>query len=43
VCELGLQRSRGGMTTMEHWQLARRLSGLTAPDPELDLFIAGEA
>lgn len=43
VCELGLDRSRGGMTTAEHWQLARRLSGLTTPDPELDLFIAGEA
>jgi D-alanine-D-alanine ligase len=43
VCELGLQRSRSGVTTAEHWGLAQRLSGVPAAGPaELDLF-AGEA
>ncbi len=43
VCELGLRRARGGATTAEQWALAQRLSGVTAPDSELDLFTAGEA
>lgn len=43
ICELGLQRSHGGVTTAEHWALAQRLSGVPAAGPsELDLF-AGEA
>ena len=44
VCELGLQRSRDGVTTAERWALAQRLSGvIAASDPVgLDLF-AGEA
>jgi D-alanine-D-alanine ligase len=46
VCELGLQRSRDGLTTAERWAMAQRLSGLTTAEPvepvELDLF-AGEA
>ncbi len=43
VCELGLQRSRGGSTTAEKWALAQRLSGVTAGDGGFDLFTAGEA
>jgi D-alanine-D-alanine ligase len=43
ICELGLQRSREGVTTAEHWAHAQRLSGVTANElAELDLF-AGEA
>jgi D-Ala-D-Ala ligase-like protein len=43
VCELGLLRSRDGVTTAERWALAQRLSGVSAPAPSaLDLF-AGEA
>jgi D-alanine-D-alanine ligase len=43
VCELGLQRSREGVTTAERWALAQKLSGVTAQESELDLFAAGEA
>jgi D-alanine-D-alanine ligase len=43
VCELGLQRARGGESTAERWALAQRLSGVTASDGELDLFASGEA
>jgi D-alanine-D-alanine ligase len=43
ICELGLQRSREGVTTAERWALAQRLSGVVSIAPsELDLF-AGEA
>ena len=43
VCELGLDRSREGVTTADRWTLAQRLSGVTASAlGELDLF-AGEA
>jgi D-alanine-D-alanine ligase len=43
VCEIGLQRSREGVTTAERWALAQRLSGVAAAVPNgLDLF-AGEA
>jgi D-alanine-D-alanine ligase len=43
VCELGLQRSREGVTTADRWALAQRLSGVPAALPMgLDLF-AGEA
>jgi D-alanine-D-alanine ligase len=43
ICELGLLRSREGVTTAERWALAQRLSGVTATPPAaLDLF-AGEA
>ena len=44
VCELGLLRSRDGVTTAERWALAQRLSGvIAAAEPVgLDLF-AGEA
>jgi len=43
ACELGLLRSRDGVTTAERWALAQRLSGVTAAVPMgLDLF-AGEA
>jgi D-alanine-D-alanine ligase len=43
ICELGLQRSRGGDSTAEQWALAQRLSGVTTSDGELDLFVSGEA
>ncbi|HEY5439886.1 MAG TPA: hypothetical protein VIJ90_01265 [Gemmatimonadaceae bacterium] len=43
VCELGLQRSRGGVTTADRWALAQRLSGVTAFDAEPDLFAVGGA
>ncbi len=43
VCEIGLQRARGGNTTADNWALAQRLSGVVAPAAELDLFAAGEA
>lgn len=43
VCELGLQRSRAGVTTAERWAVAQRLSGVATVDRELDLFPAGEA
>ena len=43
VCELGLQRARGGGSTAEQWALAHRLSGVTASDGEPDLFASGEA
>jgi D-alanine-D-alanine ligase len=43
ICELGLLRSREGVTTAERWALAQRLSGVvTEPPAALDLF-AGEA
>jgi D-alanine-D-alanine ligase len=43
ICELGLQRSREGVTTADGWVLAQRLSGVASDAPsELDLF-AGEA
>jgi hypothetical protein len=45
ICELGLQRSREGVTTAERWTLAQRLSGVSVPavaEPSLDLF-SGEA
>jgi hypothetical protein len=43
ICELGLLRTRDGVTTAERWALAQRLSGVTMPQPAaLDLF-AGEA
>ena len=43
VCELGLQRSRGGETTADRWALAQRLSGVATSDAEPDLFAAGGA
>jgi len=43
VCELGLQRSRGGVTTADRWALAQRLSGVTTSDAEPDLFVVGGA
>jgi len=43
ICELGLQRSRDGVTTAERWQMAQRLSGVTPTASELDLFAAGGA
>jgi len=43
ACELGLQRSRDGVTTAERWALAQRLSGVAAESVEPDLFPAGEA
>ena len=43
VCELGLQRSRDGVTTAERWALAQQLSGVAAANSELDFFPAGEA
>ena len=43
VCELGLQRSRGGETTADRWALAQRLSGVATSDAEPDLFVAGGA
>jgi D-alanine-D-alanine ligase len=45
ICELGLQRSREGITTAERWTHAQRLSGVHIPavaEPSLDLF-SGEA
>lgn len=43
ICELGLLRSRDGVTTAERWAQAQRLSGVTTTAPAgLDLF-AGEA
>jgi D-alanine-D-alanine ligase len=45
ICELGLQRSREGVTTAERWALAQTLSGVpiaAATEPSLDLF-SGEA
>jgi D-alanine-D-alanine ligase len=45
ICELGLQRSREGVTTAERWTHAQRLSGVSFPtvaEPSLDLF-SGEA
>jgi D-alanine-D-alanine ligase len=43
ICELGLLRTRDGVTTAERWALAQRLSGVaTAAPAGLDLF-AGEA
>ena len=43
ICELGLLRSREGVTTAQRWALAQRLSGVaTTPPAALDLF-AGEA
>jgi hypothetical protein len=43
ICELGLLRSREGVTTADGWALAQRLSGVANVAPsELDLF-AGEA
>ena len=45
ICELGLQRSREGVTTDERWTHAQRLSGVAIPvaaEPSLDLF-SGEA
>ena len=45
ICELGLQRSREGVTTGERWTHAQRLSGVPIPasaEPSLDLF-SGEA
>ena len=38
VCELGLLRLRGGVTTADRWALAQRLSGVAVPDAEPDLF-----
>jgi len=43
VCELGLQRARGGTDTADQWALAQRLSGVTAADGAPDLFTSGEA
>jgi D-alanine-D-alanine ligase len=43
ACELGLQRSREGVTTAERWALAQRLSGVAPESAEPDLFPAGEA
>jgi D-alanine-D-alanine ligase len=43
VCELGLQRSRGGVTTADRWALAQRLSGVMVSDAEPDLFPVGGA
>ena len=43
VCELGLQRARGGTDTADQWALAQRLSGVTAADGVPDLFTSGEA
>jgi D-alanine-D-alanine ligase len=45
ICELGLQRTREGVTTAERWMHAQRLSGVPIPavaEPSLDLF-SGEA
>ena len=43
ICEIGLQRSRSGQTTAQHWALAQRLSGVAAvAATEPDLF-SGEA
>ena len=43
ICELGLERSRDGVTTAERWMMAQRLSGVAAAESELDLFAAGGA
>jgi len=43
VCELGLQRSRDGVTTADRWVMAQRLSGVATKVSELDLFPAGGA
>ncbi|MEP6621734.1 MAG: hypothetical protein ABJE47_20575 [bacterium] len=43
ICELGLQRSRDGVTTADRWALAQRLSGVVVPDAEPDLFATDEA
>lgn len=43
VCELALERSRHNATTMERWMMAKRLSGVSEADLELDLFALGGA
>ena len=43
VCELGIQRARGGESVAARWALAQRLSGVATVASGPDLFTAGEA
>ena len=42
ICELGLAQARADVAVPDEWTLARDLSGLEKPRPELDLFAVGQ-